>query len=143
MNIKKRGIGGKAGCCSPFSERAHVCGRATTSNGNRLDQLPDIFYPSFHYFITVSDFENLYFTLEVKKKNYPRIEKNFPSLFFPFFLFFGKESLSIVIGNRILRNNLWNNLETLGEEGRGIEREDGTERKMRTALTPRRRGAVR
>lgn len=68
MNIKKRGIGGKAGCCSPFSERAHVCGRATTSNENRLDQLPDIFYPSFHYFITVSDFENLYFTLEVKKK---------------------------------------------------------------------------
>lgn len=86
MNIKKRGIGGKAGCCSPFSERAHVCGRATTSNGNRLDQLPDIFYPSFHYFITVSDFENLYFTLEVKKKTIRVLKKIF-LLFFFFFSF--------------------------------------------------------
>lgn len=86
MNIKKRGIGGKAGCCSPFSERAHVCGRATTSNGNRLDQLPDIFYPSFHYFITVSDFENLYFTLEVKKRTIRVLKKIF-LLFFFFFSF--------------------------------------------------------
>lgn len=86
MNIKKRGIGGKAGCCSPFSERAHVCGRATTSNENRLDQLPDIFYPSFHYFITVSDFENLYFTLEVKKRTIRVLKKIF-LLFFFFFSF--------------------------------------------------------
>lgn len=85
MNIKKRGIGGKAGCCSPFSERAHVCGRATTSNGNRLDQLPDIFYPSFHYFITVSDFENLYFTLEVKKRTIRVLKKIFLLFFFLFF----------------------------------------------------------
>lgn len=84
MNIKKRGIGGKAGCCSPFSERAHVCGRATTSNGNRLDQLRDIFYPSFHYFITVSDFENLYFTLEVKKKTIRVLKKIFLLFFFLF-----------------------------------------------------------
>lgn len=85
MNIKKRGIGGKAGCCSPFSERAHVCGRATMSNGNRLDQLPDIFYPSFHYFITVSDFENLYFTLEVKKRTIRVLKKIFLLFFFLFF----------------------------------------------------------
>lgn len=84
MNIKKRGIGGKAGCCSPFSERAHVCGRATTSNENRLDQLPDIFYPSFHYFITVSDFENLYFTLEVKKRTIRVLKKIFLLFFFLF-----------------------------------------------------------
>lgn len=84
MNIKKRGIGGKAGCCSPFSERAHVCGRATMSNGNRLDQLPDIFYPSFHYFITVSDFENLYFTLEVKKRTIRVLKKIFLLFFFLF-----------------------------------------------------------
>lgn len=90
MNIKKRGIGGKAGCCSPFSERAHVCGRATMSNGNRLDQLPDIFYPSFHYFITVSDFENLYFTLEVKKKTIRVLKKIFLLFFFFFFPFLQK-----------------------------------------------------
>lgn len=99
--------------------------------------------PLFPLFYHRFGFRKFIFYARGEKKNYPRIEKNFPSLFFPFFLFFGKESLSIVIGNRILRNNLWNNLETLGEEGRGIEREDGTERKMRTALTPRRRGAVR
>lgn len=122
MNIKKRGIGGKAGCCSPFSERAHVCGRATTSNENRLDQLPDIFYPSFHYFITVSDFENLYFTLEVKKRTIRVLKKIFLLFFFLFFFSSERNRFRLLLEIEfyvIIYGIIWKRWEKKGGESNG------------------------
>lgn len=122
MNIKKRGIGGKAGCCSPFSERAHVCGRATMSNGNRLDQLPDIFYPSFHYFITVSDFENLYFTLEVKKRTIRVLKKIFLLFFFLFFFSSERNRFRLLLEIEfyvIIYGIIWKRWEKKGGESNG------------------------
>lgn len=121
MNIKKRGIGGKAGC-SPFSERAHVCGRATMSNGNRLDQLPDIFYPSFHYFITVSDFENLYFTLEVKKRTIRVLKKIFLLFFFLFFFSSERNRFRLLLEIEfyvIIYGIIWKRWEKKGGESNG------------------------
>lgn len=122
MNIKKRGIGGKAGCCSPFSEKAHVCGRATTSNENRLDQLPDIFYPSFHYFITVSDFENLYFTLEVKKRTIRVLKKIFLLFFFLFFFSSERNRFRLLLEIEfyvIIYGIIWKRWEKKGGESNG------------------------
>lgn len=92
------------------------------SNGNRLDQLPDIFYPSFHYFITVSDFENLYFTLEVKKRTIRVLKKIFLLFFFLFFFSSERNRFRLLLEIEfyvIIYGIIWKRWEKKGGESNG------------------------